>query len=168
MLGGHTRVYMVSPTLPLQYRNDILAWDWVTQLLKGKKSVFKTFESLQFDRRLSSIVAETLVKFHRQQIQDFVRPYNKMIYWISKQAPISNSLQLHHNEHHGSLNNQRLDCLLSRCFRRRSKKTSKLRVTGLCAGNSQVTSEFLPQKATNTENVSIWWRHHVGALHCLT
>ena len=28
------------------------------------------------------------------------------------------------------------DCLFNRLFRRRSKKTSKLRVTGLCVGNS--------------------------------
>ena len=40
------------------------------------------------------------------------------------------------------------------------KKTSKLRVTGLCAGNSMVTSEFPAQRASNAENVSIWWRHH--------
>ena len=39
-------------------------------------------------------------------------------------------------------------------------KTSKLRVTGLCAANSPVTSEFPAQKANNAENVSIWWRHH--------
>ena len=45
--------------------------------------------------------------------------------------------------------------------RRRSNKTSKLRVTGLCAGNSPVTSEFPTQRASNAENVSIWWRHHV-------
>ena len=43
---------------------------------------------------------------------------------------------------------------------RRSKKTSKLRVTGLCTGNSPVTGEFLAQMAINVENVSIWWRHH--------
>ena len=42
----------------------------------------------------------------------------------------------------------------------RSKKTSKLRVTGLCAGNSPVTGEFPAQRASNAENVSIWWRHH--------
>ena len=41
------------------------------------------------------------------------------------------------------------------------KKTSKLRVTGLCEGNSPVTDEFPAQKASNAENVSIWWRHHV-------
>ena len=43
----------------------------------------------------------------------------------------------------------------------RSKKTSKLRVTGLCEGNSPVTGEFPAQGASNAENVSIWWRHHV-------
>ena len=36
------------------------------------------------------------------------------------------------------------------------KKTSKLRVTGLCAGKSPVTGEFPAQRASNAENVSIW------------
>ena len=40
-------------------------------------------------------------------------------------------------------------------------KTSKLRVTGLCVGNSPGTGEFPAQMASNAENVSIWWRHHV-------
>ena len=40
------------------------------------------------------------------------------------------------------------------------KKTSKLRVTGLCAGNSPGTGEFPAQMASYAENVSIWWRHH--------
>ena len=53
------------------------------------------------------------------------------------------------------------DCLFNRLFGRRSKKTSKFRVTGLCAGNSPVTGEFPAQMASNAENVSIWWRHHV-------
>ena len=42
---------------------------------------------------------------------------------------------------------------------RRLKKTSKLRVTGLCEGNSTVTGEFPVQRASNAENVSFWWRH---------
>ena len=51
----------------------------------------------------------------------------------------------------------------------RSKKISKLRVTGLCVGNSPVTGEFPARMASNTENVSIWWRHHeVGRLLCKT
>ena len=45
--------------------------------------------------------------------------------------------------------------------KRWSKKTLKLRVTGLCAGNSPVTGEILAQKASNAESVSIWWCHHV-------
>ena len=42
----------------------------------------------------------------------------------------------------------------------RWKKTSKLRVTGLCAGNLPKAGEFPAQMASNAENVSIWWRHH--------
>ena len=72
------------------------------------------------------------------------------------------SLQLRHNEPDGVSNHQPRDCLLNRLFRRRSKKTSKLRVTGLCAGNSPATGEFPAQRASNAENVSIWWRHHVA------
>ena len=70
------------------------------------------------------------------------------------------SLQWRHNEHHGVSNHQRHHCLLNCWYRPRSKKTSKLRVTGLCAGNSPVTGEFPAQKASKAENVSIWWRHH--------
>ena len=59
-----------------------------------------------------------------------------------------------------SQNHQPQDCLLNSLFRRRLKNTSKLRVTGLCAGNSPVTVEFPAQMASNAENASIWWRHH--------
>ena len=44
---------------------------------------------------------------------------------------------------------------------KKSKKTPKLRVTDLCAGNSPGTGEFPAQMASDAENVSIWWRHHV-------
>ena len=46
-------------------------------------------------------------------------------------------------------------------FGRRSKKTSKFRVTGLCVGNSPGTGEFPTQMTINAEIISIWWRHHV-------
>ena len=65
-----------------------------------------------------------------------------------------------HNERDSVSNHQRLYCLLKRLFRRRSKIISKLRVTGLCAWNSPGTGEFPAQKASNAENVSIWWLHH--------
>ena len=68
------------------------------------------------------------------------------------------TLQWCHNECDVVSNHQPHDCLLDCLFRRRSKKTSKLRVTGLCAWNSPVTGEFPAQKAINAENVSFWWR----------
>ena len=71
------------------------------------------------------------------------------------------SSQWRHNGRNSFSNHQPHDCLLNRLFRRRSKKTSKLRVTGLCAGNSPGTGEFPAQRASNTEYASIWWRHHV-------
>ena len=46
------------------------------------------------------------------------------------------SLQCRHNGPDSISNHQPHDCLHNRVFRRRSKETSKLRVTGLCAGNS--------------------------------
>ena len=51
---------------------------------------------------------------------------------------VCRSLQWRHNERAGVSNHWRLDGLLNRLFRRRSTKTSKLRVTGLCEGNSPV------------------------------
>ena len=71
------------------------------------------------------------------------------------------SLRWRHNGHDCVSNHQPHDCLRNRLYRRRSKKTSKLRVTGLCVGNSPETGEFPAQMASNAENVSIWWRHHV-------
>ena len=67
------------------------------------------------------------------------------------------TFQWRHNERDGVSNH---DCLLNCLFRRRSKKTWKLRVTGLCEGNSPLTGEFPSQRTSNAENVSIWWRHH--------
>ena len=70
-------------------------------------------------------------------------------------------LQWRHNGRDSVSDRQPYDCLLNRVFRRRSKKTPKLRITGLYAGNSQGTGEFPTRMASNAENVSIWWRHHV-------
>ena len=93
---------------------------------------------------------------------------------MRQQASVSSSVQvkcypctLHwrHNGRDSVSNHQPHDCLLNRLFRRRSKKTSQLRVTGLCVGNSPVTGEFPSQRASNAENVSIWWRHHEFPRH---
>ena len=74
------------------------------------------------------------------------------------------SLQWRQNERDGVLNHRRPDCFPNRLFRRRSKKTSKLRITGLRGGNPLVTGGFPSQRASNAENVSIWWHHHVSSV----
>ena len=95
------------------------------------------------------------------------------LYIVRKQ---SNTLQWRHNGHDGVSNNKPHDCLLNRLFRRRSKKTSKLRVTGLCAGwpvnsphKGPVTREMFPFDDVIMKwqlcccwwyNVS-WWRHQM-------
>ena len=58
-------------------------------------------------------------------------------------------------------NHQPHGCLLKRLFKRRSKKTSKLRVIGLCARNSPVTQKhrtmtcisFLGQKCSENDDI---------------
>ena len=87
-------------------------------------------------------------------------PLNSCCCW-----PMIVPLQWRHNEPDGVSNHQPHHCLHNRLFRCRSKKTSKLCVTGLCAWNSPMTGEFPVQMASNTENVSIWWRRLVVHLN---
>ena len=87
----------------------------------------------------------------------YMNPHTWFIY-LHESSP----LQWRHNECDGVSNHKLPDCLLNLFFRRRSKKTSKLRVTGFCEGNSPVTGEFPAQRASNAENISIWWRHHTS------
>ena len=75
----------------------------------------------------------------------------------SKERKGSHALQWPHNEHDGVSNHKRLDCSLSRLFKRKSKKTLKF-VTGQCEENSSVTT----QRSSNAEDVYIWLRHHVS------
>ena len=78
---------------------------------------------------------------------------------ISNLDSFQGPLQWRHNERDCVSNHQPHECLLNGLFMRRSTKTSKLRVTGLCEGNLPVAGEFLTQRASNGESVSIWWRH---------
>ena len=83
------------------------------------------------------------------------------------------SLHWCHNDHDGVSNHQPHGCLLSCLFRRRSKKTSKLRVTGLCEGNSPapvnsphkgpVTRKMFPFDDVIMLSISRHWDHAVSA-----
>ena len=77
-------------------------------------------------------------------------------------------LQWCHNERNGVPNHRRLACLINSFFRHRSAKASNLRVTGLYEGNSPVTGKFRVQRASNTENVFIWCRHHASPHQVIT
>ena len=91
--------------------------------------------------------------------------YNMLVVYIITTHLPHTTLRWRHNDHAGVSNHQPHSCLLNRLFRRKSKKTSKLRVTGHCAGNSPGTGEFPAQMASYAENVSIWWRHHEYVMH---
>ena len=67
------------------------------------------------------------------------------------------SLQWRHNERHGVSNHRHIACFFHLLFKQPLKKTSKLRVIGLCEGNPAVTS--------NAKNVSICWHYHVNYCH---
>ena len=73
------------------------------------------------------------------------------------------ALQWRHNERDGVSNH--LTIVYSTVYLgANQRKHKKIRITGLCAGNSPMTGEFLTQKASNAENVSIWWRYHAPLL----
>ena len=74
---------------------------------------------------------------------------------------VTMTLKWRHNERDCFPNLGHLDCLFNHLFLRRSKKTSKLRLTGFCDGNSPVTGEFSVRRASNAEKVSIWWRFFI-------
>ena len=63
------------------------------------------------------------------------------------------ALQGRHHEHYGAWNHWRPDCLLKRLSRRRSKKISKLRVTGFCEGNPLVTGGLPSYKVPVTRKM---------------
>ena len=104
-------------------------------------------------------------QWHSYVTDDFASPVHHQLRHRPCQIVtfLSSALQWRHNGRDSVSNHQPHDCLLSRLFRRRSKKTSKLRVTGLCVGNLPGTGEFPAQMVSNAEYVSIWWRHHVAS-----
>ena len=57
------------------------------------------------------------------------------------------TLHWRHNWRDGVSNHHTRDCLLNRYAGADQRKKSKLRVTGLCVGNSPVTGEFPAQMA---------------------
>ena len=76
---------------------------------------------------------------------------------------LSKLLQWRYNEGDGVSSHRCLGYLLNRLFRRGSKKGLNFRH---CEKNPPVTGGFPSQRASNAENVSILWRHHVNHIYC--
>ena len=95
----------------------------------------------------SKLLIDTIIKKRQESVQ--------IRYKYPTRTDTGGKCTLHwrHHERDGVSNHQPHDCLLNLVFRRRSKNTSKPRVTGLCAGNSPVTREFPSQMASNAENL---------------
>ena len=74
-------------------------------------------------------------------------------HYLGLQRPIGEyflALRWCHNDHHGVLNRQPLDCLFSTLFKSTWKETSKVRVTG----------HLWVESTGNAENAPIPWRHN--------
>ena len=99
-----------------------------------------------------------------QEFDASINANNLFLSWIYFIVFHVESLQWRHNGVDGVSNHRRLDCLFNRLLRCRSNKTSKLCVTGFCQGNPPVTGGLPSQRASDAENVSIWWRRHDEAL----
>ena len=116
------------------------------------------------DRLISTMGFPILVRWH---LYIESGPWGRQLHVLFSQSfwleGIVIPLQWHHNERNGISNHQPHDFLLNCLLRHRSKKTSKLCVTGLCEVNWPVTGEFLLQRASNVENVSNWWHHHAAS-----
>ena len=128
------------------------------QLVKNKREHFETWRKwLMCCRRIFQLCFLDwkfcmMIKCHEIYHFSTNRHWVKQCFFLP--------LRWRHNDHADVSNHQPHGCLLNRLFRRKSKKTSKLRVTGHCAGNSPGTGEFPAQMASYAENISIWWRHH--------
>ena len=135
-----------------------------------------------YDRLISTMVFPILVRQHlyiesgpwshqnvAAQHLSVVEPLHIKLYAVPECMPtilhitlrpplyMVKTLHWRHNEHDGISNHQRIGCFFKRLFRCRSKKISKLCVTGPWEANPPVTSGFPSQRASNAENISIWW-----------
>ena len=120
--------------------------------------IARSLASMWHDFKLQQNLYKVTTKFYRLSRQVVFHDAENKYNFVNGEIYVS--LQSRHTWHNGVLNHQPHHCFLNRLLKHRSKKTSNLHVTGLCAGNSPVTGEFPTQMASNTENVFMWWRHH--------
>ena len=134
----------IEQTVAMQLNWNDLALIWRHCNGNHVKSVI-----VLFNMSPPNVVPKTLVNGLPLKIQDIISflKYCLLVLLLqfdmitdrNTQVSLSNNkstLWWRHNDHYSVSNHQPHGCFLNRLFRRRWKKTSKLRVTGLCVGNS--------------------------------
>ena len=149
-----TRQSLVDVGLSIARRSDLFFIDCIHCELHCYNTADADDLATQRTRSSSAIVLSHLTR------NILISTQETLIFWGNGLFNGS-ALQWRHNERDGVSTHQPHDCLLNPLLGCRWNKTSKLRVTGLCEGNSPLTDEFPAQRASNSANVSIWWHHHV-------
>ena len=146
---------------------EVYAWNWASKIAhwfswKICENLFIRFPNMSLTHMGTPLSTDNIEKLCIQTAKRII--LQNVQVWslchVRAIRKISLTLQWRHNGRDVVSNNQPHDCLLNRLLGRRTKKTPKLRVTGLRAGNSPVSGEFLSQMASDAENFSISWRHH--------
>ena len=143
------RAFDIS-TLRRHLQTHFLEWKYMNVDKKSLKFVPRTND--QWRGKCSHLMTSSCVRSTPWKKLKWNFNPNSNIFTENNAFP----LRWRHNGRDSVSNHQPHHCLLNRYM----LKTSKLRVTGLCVGNSPVTGEFPAQMASNAEIVSIWWRHH--------
>ena len=106
------------------------------------------------------IMKQTRMPMIQQPSDEYIRSRHRHMHhsslWPLARHNVMSPLLWRHNGRDGVSNHQPADFFLNHLFRRRWKNTSKLRVTGPCAGNSPVTGEFPAQMASHAEMFSFY------------
>ena len=111
-----------------------LHWDGNVVLTKFRHCITGK-RNLSLDWWKNGPLVDILIKSDKQiSLYFWLTDQLTHAYCCGKDSSVKSILQWRHNERNGVSNHRRPDCLLNRLFRRRSKKTSKLSVTGLCWG----------------------------------
>ena len=106
------------------------------------------FQSLNLNLNLKSVYLTTKQKQTLSNVTQHKRyVLCRETFTKALSAPLA-TLQWRHNKRACISNDVHHDCLLNRLLRRRSKKTSKLRVTGLCGENSPANGKFPAHRAS--------------------
>ena len=137
-----------------------------------------------FDVGLHKLLNKLSTTWHSYDVTVMQQPFLTCAFWLTRhvaQVAINRttirvpyihvkSLQIilfqwRQNEHKSVSNKKHIDCLLSRLFRRTSKKASKLRATNLCEWNPPMTGRLLSWRASDVENASNWWCYYAKIEH---